>query len=359
MNLCNYRTVSPLLALLALLSAPAALADDLVWTTGRVADSSGQPVAGATVAVYDVKNRVVDYVKTDASGEYTLAVPRSALNLPKRRGGFIHQVSRSVNSLVGGAGRVAGAPLKAGIRAAGSLVAVTDPITRVGLGAAVGLATSMVDIVTGTGVKRGTLRRTAPGVVAVKVVADGHNDAVALGRVYWMQEELYRVDGRDQRALVAWMDPVRLSPSTGEGPSTIASDYLCFTGARISPGIVERGQEVTVTVTFRKPPEPRTPVVVVARNARTGKTYGLDRIGEDRYQCRFVVDKRHPLNDQMITVLAYAEQEVRPGRNQDAERAIGRAGLWDPNRPFVYDPLLLAGRNRVELVLTVVDLGKR
>jgi hypothetical protein len=359
MNLCIHKTASILLATLALALSPACLADDLVWTTGRVVNASGAPVRDATVAVYDSKDRVVDYVRTDANGEYTLAIPQAALNLPKKRGGLLHQVSRSVNSVVGGAGRVAGAPLKAGIRAAGSLVSATDPLTRVGVGAAVGLASGIVDIVTGSGVKRGSLRRSAPGVVAVKVVAEAHNDAVALGRVYWMQEETYRVNGKDQRALVAWMDPVRLSPATGDGPSTIASDYLCFTEARIRPGIAERGQEVTLSVVLRRPPEPRAPVVVVARNARTGVMYGLDRVGEERYECRFVVDKRYPLNDQMITILAYAEQETRPGRNREAERAIERAGHWDPGRPFVYDPLMLAGRNRVELTLTVVDLRKR
>ncbi len=337
----------------------AACAEEFVWATGRVTDAGGRPVPNATVAVYDAKNRVVDYVRTDQNGDYTLAIPHSALNLTRRKGGFLHSVSRSVNSLVGGAGNFASGPIKAGIRAASSLATASDPLTKAGIGAAVGIATNIVDIVTGTGVRRGTLRRTSPGVLAVKVVADGHNDAVALGRVYWMQEEVYTAGGRDQRAIVAWMDPVRLAHAGDNGASSIGSDYLTFTDARISPGIVERGGEVTVSVVFRKAPEPRTPVVIVARNARTGKTYGLDPVGGDRYECRFVVDQRNPLNDQVITVLAYAEQDVKPGRNPDVERAIERAGLWDPKRPFVYNPLLIASRNRVELTLTVVDLGKR
>ncbi len=356
MNSITTRVHALIVAIVVSLACASVRADDFVWTSGRVLDSAGNPVSNAMVAVYDSKNRVVDYVKTDAKGEYTLAIPPSALNLSRRRSGFVHQVSRSVNQAVG---NLASGPIKAGIRAASGAVAASDPLTRAGIGAAVGIATNIVDVVTGSGAKRSPLRRTAPGVIAIKAVAEGHKDAIALARVYWVQEEVYAAGGRSQRAVVAWLDPVKLSPENAAGASGVASDYLTFTEARISPGIVERGQEVTLSVTFRKAPEPRTPVVVVARNARTGQKYGMDPVGPDRYECRFVVDKRHPLNDQVITVLAYPEQDVRPGRNPDAERAIERAGHWDPKRAFVYDPLLLASRNRVELTLTVVDLGRR
>jgi len=359
MILLPFRSRTFFLAALSLVMTCSACAEEFVWATGRVTDVGGRPVPNATVAVYDAKNRVVDYVRTDQNGEYTITIPRSALNLTRRKGGFLHTVSRSVNSLVGFGGNLASGPLKAGLRAASSLATTSDPWTKAGIGAAVGIASSIVDIVTGTGMRRGSLKRTSPGVLAIKVVSDRHNDAVALGRVYWMQEEVYSANGRNERAIVAWLDPVRLTDAATPGASSIGSDYLTFTEARITPGIVERGGEVTISVTFRKPPEPRTPVVLVARNSRTGKMFGLDPVGGDRYECRFVVDKGHPLNDQVITVLAYAEQDVRPGRNPAAERAIERAGLWDPKRPFLYNPLLIASRNRVELTLTVVDLAKR
>ena len=93
MNLCIHKTASILLATLALALSPACLADDLVWTTGRVVNASGAPVRDATVAVYDSKDRVVDYVRTDANGEYTLAIPQAALNLPKKRGGLLDRKS--------------------------------------------------------------------------------------------------------------------------------------------------------------------------------------------------------------------------------------------------------------------------
>src|SRR5664279_218428 len=91
--------ITPLFAALVVLFSlryvPAA-AEDLVWATGRVcAAHSDRPMAGAIVAVYDDKNRVIDYAKTDENGEYTLAVPRSALHLDKKGGGFFHQVVKA------------------------------------------------------------------------------------------------------------------------------------------------------------------------------------------------------------------------------------------------------------------------
>lgn len=359
MTTCTPLSRATLAITILLIATSASRAEDIVWATGRVLDSSGtRPVPGAVVAVYDAKNRVVDYVKTDANGEYALAIPKSALNLPRRRGGFLHQVSKTVNSAVSSAGGLIGAPIKAGIRAAASAAGGTDPLTRAGIGAAAGVVSNIVDIVTGSGATRRALERSAPGVVTMRVYADGHEDVAGLSRVYWMQEEVYRVGGGEQRAMVAWLDPVRLG-SAGGGRSVLSSDLLCFTEARVSPAIVERGQEVTLSVTFHQASDPRTPVVIVARNSRTGQMYELERVGPDRYACRFMVDKRNPLNDQILTVIAYAGQDTRPGRLPDVERALLRSGLWDPGRRFVYNPLLVAGRNRVEVTLTVVEPPRR
>ena len=90
-----------------------ASAEELVWTTGKVT-SSGRVVRDAMVAAFDQKGHVVDYSKTDSEGYYALAVPRSAMGLGKKEGGFFHEVTSGVNRLIGG---TAGT-IKMGIRAA-------------------------------------------------------------------------------------------------------------------------------------------------------------------------------------------------------------------------------------------------
>lgn len=340
-----------LLTVLLGLAAASGRADDLVWATGRVFAADGKtPLAGAMVAVYDKKNRVVDYARTDENGVYALAVPRSALNLNRKGGGFLYQINR----LVGGVGNVMTLPLKAGIKAVAATSSASDPLTRVGIGTASNLAQSLVDTISPDR-KSVKTAREQPGALVMKVSAPGKNDALNIARVYWMQEEFYRVGGKEERALIAWFDPAIMTPAGGKEPSSISSEYLTFTGIRLEPSIAERGQTVKLTVAFPSPEEPRTPVVVVARNSRNGQTFQLNPIGGRLYQGQFEVDQRSPLHDQTICVLAYAEQDARPGRNRQAEDAINGAGLWNPAKPYVYNPLLVVSRNRAEVVLTVVE----
>src|SRR5688500_7202580 len=80
-----------------------AVADDLVWLTGRVVTSDSRaPLKEAVVAVYDDKGKVVDYAKTDADGIYTLAVSRGVLGLDKKGVGFFRRVAGGMSKLVGG-----------------------------------------------------------------------------------------------------------------------------------------------------------------------------------------------------------------------------------------------------------------
>jgi hypothetical protein len=350
--------VTALAVVLIVCAGTPSLAEDVVWATGKVMTSDGRrPLAGAIVAVYDDKNRVVDYAKTDSNGEYTLALNKNVLHLKgKGGGGFLRQVV----GVVGGIGRVAAMPLKEGIRAAASIANAADPVTKVGIGAASGVARTLVDTALPPERKKGAVpERALPGAMVMKVSSPGHNDAVSVARVYWMQEEVYRSKGKEQKALTAWVDPAKMSTAGAEKPSIIASDYLTFTEARLEPSIAEPGQTVTISVRLPTPPDPRTPVVVVARNNKTGQYVHLLPGGDGYYHGEIVVDKKFPKNDQTYCVLAYAEQDDRPGRNKKAEDAINGAGLFHAEKPFVYNPLLLVSRNRAELTLTVVEPPKR
>jgi hypothetical protein len=331
----------------------ACFAEELAWLTGRVMSADGKhPLAGAIVAVYDSKNRVIDYAQTDARGEYTLVVPRSVLNLGKKGGGFLHQVTS-------GFGNAVALPLKAGIRAAAAASTVSDPLTRIGIGAASNIAQALADILAedehDRRKKKQPIDRNLPGALVMKVAHPGYNDAVAVARVYWMQQELYTAGGKEQKALAAWVDPVRLTKAGAEERSQIVSEYLYFSDARLEPSIAIPGQTVLLTVRLSKPPEPQTPINVVARNDKNGHMYQLLPIGKDLYRTEIAVEAKYPRNDQIITILAYAQQEDQPGRSKKVEEAILRAGLWNPKKPFVYNPLLVASRNRAEVTLTVVD----
>ncbi len=345
----------PILACLPLLLAAPVYAEDLVWATGRVVSADGKrPIANAIVAVYGEKGKVLDYARTDADGNYTLAVPRDALHLDKKGGGFLHQVVGEVGRLVGG---MAG-PIKCGIRAGAAAISVADPIARVGVGAASGLAQTVVDSMAPNG-KEKPIEKPMPGSLVMKVSASGCNDALARAHVYWMQEEVYRAGGKEQRGISAWFDPANLTQADSDKPSTVESRYLLFANARVTPSIVEHGATAVLSVSFPQPPDPRTPVVVIARSSRTGRIYELKPAGGDLYQCELAVDRGFPKNDQTFCVVAYAEQAEHPGRSKTVESAIEHAGMLDPHKRYVYNPLLAVSRNRADITLTVVTPARR
>ena len=339
-----------------------ARAEDLVWATGRVSGSDGKPLSGALVAVYDEKNKVVDYARTDQNGEYALAVPKRVLNLSKRGKGFFAEVVGGITRFVGGAAGFVANPLRAGVSAvtSGQVAATIDPITRGGIAAGGALADQLLFSMKPQQ-RRPTLQeeRKMPGALVVKVAMPGKNDLVGVTRVYWMQQETFKAGGKQTKTLAAWLDPVQLTPAESETPSLFQTEYMQFKAARIEPSIAEPGQLVRLRARFATPPEPQVNIVVVARNSRTGQKWELTDRGDGLYEAEVEIDKRFPRDDQIITLVAYAAVSQTPGRRKDAEGAIEGAGLFDPKKSYVYNPLLVVSRNRAEVVLTVLSPQKR
>ncbi len=338
------------------------LAEDLVWVSGRVVGTDNQPLPDTMVAVYDDSNKVIDYARTDKNGEYALAVPRYLLHLPGRSGGFFTEVAGGVTRFVGGAADFVASPLRAGVNAvtAAEVADSADLVTKGGIAAGGAIANQLFFPGVGRDHKPAPLpERKQPGALLIKVVSNGGNDLVGVNHVYWMQQEKYKTGGKQQNTLAAWLDPIRLTPTASDKPSSIESEYMRFKEARLQPSLAQPGQRVRLSVRFPLPPDPPVYVVVVARNIRTGQMWELSPTGEGRYETEFEVDKRFPRDDQTICVLAYAAKYQTPGRRPDAEGAIAHAGLWDPKKPYAFDPLLLVSRNRAEVTLTVLAPDKK
>lgn len=85
----------------------------------------------------------------------------------------------------------------------------------------------------------------------------------------------------------------------------------------------------------------------------------LTPVGNGVYRGNFKVDKHFPKNDQIFCVLAYAQQADIQGRSKRVEDAINGAGLWNPGKPYVFDPLLVVSRNRAEAILTVIEPSRK
>ena len=340
----------------------AAHADQPVWATGRIVDGSNRPLAGAMVAVYDDNNKVLDYARTDESGDYALSVPKNALHLQEHHAkGFFAEVFGGVTRVVGGTAAFVANPLRAGVKAVTSsqMAAFADPLTKGGL-AVGGAVVDQALFAVSPHPRRPSdqeLRRL-PGALFIKVIAPDNSDLVGITRVYWMQKETFKTRGRQTNALAAWLDPVQLMTVSSDKPSNVQSTYLNFTAARMSPSIAQRGQTVRLSALLTTPPEPTIHVIVVAHDSRTGESWEMQKAGDGRYEAEFVVDKHFAIDDHPISILAYPASELEPGRRLEVEKAMQGAGLWDTRKPFVYDPLLVVSRSRAEVTLTVLGPDK-
>lgn len=351
-----------LVAYLAICCGPC-LATEYVWATGKVLDASGRPLSNAFVAVYDDSNKIVDYTRTDRSGEYALAVPKQVLHLEHKHGkGFVADVFTGMIRLTGDAIGFINNPVRSGIHAIASAESATfaDPLTKGGISAGTAVADQALTMLTPRNHRPvPTALRKQPGALLMKIVAPNSNDLVEIGHIYWMQEERLRLGGKQEHTLAVWLDPIQLTSVDSEKPSKFQTDYLHFTRARLEPSLAEPGQIVHITAQLLSPPTPAIYAIVVARNNHTGQSWELEPTGNGRYEGDFAVDKRFAHDDQTISILAYAAKEQKPGRRANAEHAIASAGLWDPKKPYVYDPLLVVSRNRADLTLTVVVPDKR
>ncbi len=337
--------------------ACASHAEDYVWATGKVLNKAGRPVPNAYVAVYDDNNKVVDYARTDELGEYALAVPRRILHIDKKRTGFLTSVFGGITRFVGGATDFVRNPLRAGVQAVTSsqAAAVISPIQR-GVISAGGAVADQILFRLKTPEQKKPLyeERKQPGALMLKVIGPDSQDLVGVAKVYWMQQETFKAGGRETKTIAAWLDPVKLEAVDSEAGSKATSDYLQIMAGRIAPSLAEVGQTVKIAVHIPSPPTPQVYLVVVARHNRTGQKWELKSVGNDRYEVEFEIDKRYPKDDQIISVIAYAAEQQKPGRREDLERAIEGAGLWNPMLPYRFDPTIVVSRNRADMSLTIV-----
>jgi hypothetical protein len=361
--------VKPFFAILAtmlllLAGSLAATAADMVYVSGQVTDADGQPLANALVAVFNDRNQVVDYAHTDDNGNYILALPVSALHLPQHHSQtFLAQVFDTAGHLVGGLFDFIANPLRAGVHAAAAGVAATtpNPLTKGGIAIGAGVVDQTLFALSPDkqSPAQQQAKRKQPGVLMLKVIAPGHKDFAAPASIYWMEEDIFHVAGRTQKATVAWVDPVQLASLNTKEASRADSNYLAFTEARLSPSLASYGQTVRIEALLPTPSVPKVAIVVVARDDHNGLIWQLYPKGDGWYEGEFTVDRRFPVNDQTISILAYGADEQHPGRRPDVERNILRAGLWDPHKPFLYNPLLVCSRNRADLTLTVLPPVQR
>lgn len=74
---------------------------------------------------------------------------------------------------------------------------------------------------------------------------------------------------------------------------------------------------------------------------------------------RFRLTGSFHYKDQLISVAAYVRKSEKPVRDEKAEHALESVEIWKLDRSYLYNPLLLASRNRADVLLTVIKPSRK
>jgi hypothetical protein len=353
---------------------------------GRVVDSAtGRPIADATVALQDPKGKLIAWTRTGPDGRYALAADTlRVLRLqPSRRRGLLARIVRGVGAVAVApvklaAGAVKGAahavthldPVRTA-RAAAASAATGNPGPVVGQLAS-GVADSIADqagkkagqgavrAVMGERQRGGKTRAAAPspGEVALAVSALGYKEARGVAGAYWLEPPLTA----PETGVRAWLETVKLAPgAAGDAQSEIENMALLLAEPRLEPALAFPGAVVRISVALHAPADHPLAVRVFAREARKRRVVELYRQNDGRFAGELALDPRTPLGDTTISLAALRSEPVEV-RLKDGDGLLTFAERLDdlePDKPYEFDPRILASENRLDLTLTLLDPAKR
>jgi Carboxypeptidase regulatory-like domain len=343
---------------------------------GRVVDAAGKPVSNATVALYSRTGKVLSWTKTDATGDYILAAnPKVALDIqPSKNRGLLMQCVNVAENVVMAPVKVVGtmvanpgltvaaagvaiasgtpAPLEAEV-IAGSLpnhqTAVQTQLQAQGAVAAQAL---------GVGVKPTVPDLSSEGCATVLVEAAG-SKAVALNpSAYWIEPPSEQ-SGK-HIGLQAWVDTVKLPSADGKVTPQIVPEAYTLSDANVMPTMVAAGDDIHIAVKVTGPNQSDHPIRVFAREFPRNDVIELTP-GKDPtcYEGTMKLDRLSSLGDATICIGAFRAEPVEvklDTKNTPALiRFVKRLEDMQAGKQYGYDPMIMAGRNRVDVKLTVLS----
>ena len=349
---------------------------------GRVLDLDGKPLPDATVALQDPNGKVMTWTKTNAQGEYALAAdPMNALHLrPSARRGLLETCARAV-------GDVAMAPVKAAanivvnpgqtVKSAAVSIATGTPAPLVGQAVAPMLKDKNVPDRTAkqvreTAVKtavgdgptpRGKKPLADKGEAYLLVSAPNFKEARVKAGAYWMEGAV--TDKTKPLGMQAWVDTVKLAPAAGDKKSDVVQEALTLTEPTLDQPLLAAGAPLKIKVKLLSPPGPDHKVRVFAREAHKDTVVELTpQEGADKsiYVGTLTLDPKTPTGDTTISVAALRAEPVEvkldPKKADPLQEFVRRLDDMRADKPYQYDPRIMASENRLDLKLTVLDAKK-
>lgn len=360
---------------------------------GKVIDAAtGKPVPDATVALQDKDGKVLAWTKTDAEGKYVLAADSlKALNLqPSHRRGLLDEIVRGVGQVVTAPIKVAGGivntvkktnPVETVKNAAIStatgnpLPIATQVVTTVTGGTADSVNTAKANVVTQTKelavrsafgerlsaeqAKKPTL---APGEVFLAVSRPAYKAVKGKAGTYWLQAPVppdkQKKDDKG-RGVCAWMETVKLAPdAAADKKSEIVNEAILLSEPKVEPALIPAGTSCKLSVKLQAP-SPAANIRVFAREDRKKTVVELTPQANGVYAGELPIDPKCPSGDTKISIAALREEpiEVKLPRSKEDPLTLFAKRLddLDPDKPYDFDPKIMASENRLDITVTILD----
>ena len=360
---------------------------------GKVVDvATGQPIADATVAVQDKDGKVVAWTKTNTQGQYALAADSlSLLQLrPSKRGGLLSGLARGV-------GKAVTAPVKIAAdvaKSAANTVAQIDPL-QTAKSAVVATVTAnpapVVAQVTGSAVAatkneaaaklkdapanareravrsmlgerqatpKAKREALAPGEVRLMVSAPNYKALKSKAGTYWLEPP-----GKQEDKAVgaqAWLETAKLAPAAGDRASEVEEIAVLLAEPKIDPDLAAQGTTVKISVNLQAPSGTSSKVRVFAREDKKRQVVELKAKEEGVFMGELALDPATPVGDTIVTVVALraepVEVSLRDRKDDPLLDFAQRLDDMDADKPYEFDPRIMASENRLDLPLTILDI---
>jgi hypothetical protein len=352
---------------------------------GKVTDlATGKPVAGATVALKDKDGKVLAWTKTDDKGEYAIAADTlTVLSLrPSRRKGLLEEIARTVGDVVTAPVKVVGEVVKDPVGTA-KTVAVTAA-TGNPIPATVGAVKAVAEdpakpakekaaqakenaVKTVLGERQAAAKEkkavAAPGETVLVVTAPSYKDLNGKAGAYWLEPREEKSDKTPKPCgPKAWLETVQLAPMASDKPSAVAQAAFLVADCKAEPSLVTPGGTLKIVAKLQSPPGEKRPVRLFARESKK-KTVVELRPGENGlYAGELKLDEKCDIGDTVVSVVALREEPIDV--KLDRKKAdpllefVRRLDDLDSDKPYEYDPRIMASENRVDLAVTVLDPKK-
>jgi hypothetical protein len=361
---------------------------------GKVVDAAtGKPVPDATVALQDKDGKVIAWTKTDATGKYCLAAESlKVLNLlPSHRRGLLDEIARGVGQVVTAPIKVAGGVVE-GVKKTNPVDVVKNAAISTATGNPVPIATQAITTVTGgtassvdaaktnavTQTKEGAVRSAfgermsdkqskkpalAPGEVFLSVSRPEYKEIRGKAGAYWLDAPIPpNRQKKDDKGcgVCAWMETVKLAPAAAaDKKSEIANEAIVLSDPKAEPALIPAGSTCKLTVKLQSPMDPASKVRVFARENKKKSVVELQRQANGIYVGELPIDPKCPNGNTKISIAALREEPIEvklPKSKEDPLTQFAkRLDDLDPDKPYDFDPKILASENRLDLTITVLD----